>query len=85
MLFRKYGEKGLPNNSINLKMTGSAGQSFCAFMTNGIHVTLEGDANDYVGKVRFFPDFEQYIAMVSEFFFNFVNRLVNWSLESVQR
>lgn len=34
-------------------MKGSAGQSFCAFMTKGIHVTLEGDANDYVAKVNF--------------------------------
>lgn len=44
-------EKGLPEGSaINIKFTGSAGQSFCAFMTTGIHVTLEGDANDYVAK-----------------------------------
>lgn len=49
--FRKY-DQGLPENSINIKLTGSAGQSFCAFMTNGVHVTLEGDANDYVGKVN---------------------------------
>lgn len=48
---RKFGEEGLPEHSINIKMTGSAGQSFCAFMTKGVHVTLEGDANDYVGKV----------------------------------
>jgi len=48
---RKYGDEGLPENSINIKLTGSAGQSFCAFMTKGVHVTLEGDANDYVGKV----------------------------------
>ncbi|XP_033228297.1 putative glutamate synthase [NADPH] isoform X2 [Belonocnema kinseyi] len=47
---KKFGEDGLPANSINIKMKGSAGQSFCAFMTKGIHVTLEGDANDYVGK-----------------------------------
>lgn len=47
---RKYDE-GLPENSINIKLTGSAGQSFCAFMVKGVHVTLEGDANDYVGKV----------------------------------
>lgn len=33
-------------------MKGSAGQSFCAFMTKGVHVTLEGDANDYVAKVN---------------------------------
>ena len=32
-------------------MKGSAGQSFCAFLANGVSVTLEGDANDYVGKV----------------------------------
>ncbi|XP_023287581.1 glutamate synthase [NADH], amyloplastic isoform X2 [Orussus abietinus] len=47
---KQFGEDGLPEHSINIKMTGSAGQSFCAFMTKGIHVTLEGDANDYVGK-----------------------------------
>lgn len=46
----KHGDAGLPENSINVRLTGSAGQSFCAFMTKGIHVTLEGDANDYVGK-----------------------------------
>lgn len=45
-----YGEDGLPEGSINIKMKGSAGQSFCAFMTKGVHVVLEGDANDYVGK-----------------------------------
>lgn len=48
---RQFGERGLPEHSINIKIKGSAGQSFCAFMTKGIHVTLEGDANDYVGKV----------------------------------
>nr|CAD7432673.1 unnamed protein product [Timema monikensis] len=48
---RKYGDEGLPENSINIMLKGSsAGQSFCAFMTKGVHVTLEGDANDYVGK-----------------------------------
>ena len=50
-IFRKYGDDGLPPNSININLKGSAGQSFCAFMTKGIHVTLEGDSNDYVGKV----------------------------------
>lgn len=48
---RLFGEDGLAESSINIKMKGSAGQSFCAFMTKGVHVTLEGDANDYVGKV----------------------------------
>ncbi|XP_076755375.1 uncharacterized protein LOC143426097 isoform X1 [Xylocopa sonorina] len=45
-----YGENGLREGTINIKMKGSAGQSFCAFMTKGVHVVLEGDANDYVGK-----------------------------------
>ena len=44
------GVEGLPDNSINIKLTGSAGQSFCAFLMRGVTVTLEGDANDYVGK-----------------------------------
>lgn len=52
LLYRRFGEAGLPEHSINIKMQGSAGQSFCAFMAKGIHVTLEGDANDYVGKVN---------------------------------
>ena len=50
---RKYKEQGLPDNSINIKLTGSAGQSFCAFLVQGVTVMLEGDANDYVGKVSF--------------------------------
>jgi glutamate synthase (NADPH/NADH) len=50
-LHRRHGDDGLPENSITVSLRGSAGQSFCAFMTKGIHVTLEGDANDYVGKV----------------------------------
>jgi len=48
----KYKEDGLADNSINVKLTGSAGQSFCAFLVRGVTVVLEGDANDYVGKVR---------------------------------
>jgi len=48
---RKYKEAGLPDNSINIKLTGSAGQSLCAFLVQGVTVVLEGDANDYVGKV----------------------------------
>ncbi|XP_073971203.1 uncharacterized protein isoform X2 [Rhodnius prolixus] len=46
----KHGDEGLPDKSINIHLKGSAGQSFCAFMTKGISVILEGDANDYVGK-----------------------------------
>jgi hypothetical protein len=51
-VFRRYQERGLPDDSIYIKLNGSAGQSFCAFMAKGITVELEGDANDYVGKVN---------------------------------
>jgi len=47
---KRYGEAGLPDHSIDIKFKGSAGQSFGAFVAQGINVTLEGDANDYVGK-----------------------------------
>jgi glutamate synthase (NADPH/NADH) large chain len=47
---RKFGMAGLPPGTIEIKFTGSAGQSFCAFMAEGLAVTLEGDANDYFGK-----------------------------------
>ncbi len=47
---RKYGEKGLPEDTISLRFNGSAGQSFGAFIPKGLTLTLEGDANDYVGK-----------------------------------
>ena len=45
-----YGEKGLPEDTISLKFTGSAGQSFGAFIPRGLSLALEGDANDYLGK-----------------------------------
>ena len=45
-----HGEKGMPAGSITLNLTGSAGQSFGAFIPRGITLRLEGDANDYVGK-----------------------------------
>ena len=57
MLLRKYGEKGLPPNSINIRMRGSGGQSFCAFLAAGVSVELEGDANDYVAKVQIITPF----------------------------
>ena len=47
---RKFGDKGLPPETIQIGFSGSAGQSFGAFMANGIAVTLEGDANDYFAK-----------------------------------
>jgi glutamate synthase (NADPH/NADH) large chain len=45
-----YGSAGLPDNTINFKFKGSAGQSFGAFSTKGVSFELEGEANDYVGK-----------------------------------
>jgi len=47
---RKYGNTGLPDDTINIKFTGSAGQSFGAFVPSGVSLSLEGDTNDYVGK-----------------------------------
>ncbi|SMO54728.1 glutamate synthase (ferredoxin) [Fodinibius sediminis] len=49
-LTRRYGSKGLPEDTIHLKFEGSAGQSFGAFIPNGMTLELEGDANDYFGK-----------------------------------
>jgi len=47
---RRYGAAGLPDDTIQLRFTGSAGQSFGAFVPRGITLTLEGDSNDYLGK-----------------------------------
>jgi glutamate synthase (NADPH/NADH) large chain/glutamate synthase (ferredoxin) len=47
---KKYGPEGLPEDTISIKFTGSAGQSFGAFLAKGITLTLEGESNDYIGK-----------------------------------
>jgi glutamate synthase domain-containing protein 2/glutamate synthase domain-containing protein 1/glutamate synthase domain-containing protein 3 len=47
---RRYGEAGLPEDTITLKLKGSAGQSLAAFCTNGLTVDVEGETNDYCGK-----------------------------------
>jgi glutamate synthase domain-containing protein 3 len=47
---RRYGEAGLPDDTIRFQFTGSAGQSFGAFLAKGVTLILEGEANDYVGK-----------------------------------
>ncbi len=47
---RRYGAQGLPDETIHVKLTGSAGQSIGAFLPPGITLDLTGDANDYVGK-----------------------------------
>jgi glutamate synthase (NADPH) large chain len=58
---RRYGEEGLPPDTIRLSFVGSAGQSFGAFLPKGLTLTLEGDANDYLakglsgGKIAVFP------------------------------
>lgn len=49
-LTRRYGASGLPDDTIALKFTGSAGQSFGAFVPRGMTMILEGDSNDYIGK-----------------------------------
>lgn len=46
----RYGNEGLPSQTINVKFKGSAGQSFGAFLAHGISFKLEGEANDYLGK-----------------------------------
>jgi glutamate synthase domain-containing protein 2/glutamate synthase domain-containing protein 3 len=47
---RRYGDTGLPDETIAIRFTGSAGQSFGAFAARGLTLELEGEANDYVGK-----------------------------------
>ena len=50
VIAKKYGEAGLPDNTINIKFKGSAGQSFGAFAVRGLNLKLEGECNDYFGK-----------------------------------
>ncbi len=47
---KRYGEEGLPEDTITLRFTGSAGQSFGAFIPKGMSLHLTGDTNDYLGK-----------------------------------
>ena len=47
---RRYGSNGLPDDTIRVRFNGSAGMSFGAFVPRGVTLTLEGDANDYLGK-----------------------------------
>lgn len=47
---RRYGHEGLPEQTLDVRFEGSAGQSFGAFLVHGVHFRLEGDANDYLGK-----------------------------------
>jgi glutamate synthase (NADPH/NADH) large chain len=47
---KKFGHKGLPDETINVKLTGTAGQSFGAFLAKGVSLELQGEGNDYVGK-----------------------------------
>ena len=47
---KKYGDEGLPDDTIRLKLLGSAGQSLGAWLSHGVTIELEGDSNDYIGK-----------------------------------
>ncbi|MGI8671147.1 MAG: glutamate synthase large subunit, partial [Luteitalea sp.] len=47
---RRYGGRGLPDDTIRINFTGAAGQSFGAFLPRGITLSLEGEANDFIGK-----------------------------------
>ena len=49
-LTKRFGAAGLPEGTMNIHLSGSAGQSFGAFIPSGIKLNLEGDSNDYVGK-----------------------------------
>lgn len=65
----KYAEDGLPDgHKININLKGSAGQSFCAFLAKGVTCTLEGDANDYVGK------YQKYAILCEDFLCLFSSR-----------
>ncbi|MFZ5864079.1 MAG: glutamate synthase large subunit [Nitrospirota bacterium] len=47
---KRYGDEGLPQDTIRIAFTGTAGQSFGAFLARGVTLTLEGESNDYLGK-----------------------------------
>jgi len=47
---KRYGDAGLPDDTIHVKLTGTAGQSFAAFLAKGVTLELTGEGNDYVGK-----------------------------------
>ena len=49
-LAEKYGHAGLPEDTVYIKAKGTGGQSFGAWVTRGVTIELEGEANDYVGK-----------------------------------
>jgi glutamate synthase (NADPH/NADH) large chain len=49
-IYKAYGNNKLPDDTVNIKLSGSAGQSLGAFLTKGIKLIVEGDCNDYVGK-----------------------------------
>jgi len=49
-IVRRYGARGLPKDTIQIRLTGSAGQSLGAFLAPGVSLRVEGDANDYLGK-----------------------------------
>ncbi len=50
-MVKRFGESGLPDDTIHVKLRGHAGQSLGAWLAAGVTLEMEGDANDYVGKV----------------------------------
>ena len=49
-VYKKFGNGGLKEDTLTIKLRGSAGQSLGAFLTKGIKIIVKGDSNDYVGK-----------------------------------
>src|SRR5262249_22804420 len=47
---KRYGHSGLPDGTVQVRLKGTAGQSFGAWLAHGVTLELEGEANDYVGK-----------------------------------
>lgn len=79
---KRFGEKGLPRDTIHIKLTGHAGQSLAAWLCSGITIELEGDANDYVAKVQVFPDFSSTCCACCEREVRIkINAVLRWKVE----
>ena len=52
---KQYGQAGLPEDTVNVKFKGSAGQSFGAFLVHGVNFKLEGETNDYISNLQRHP------------------------------
>ena len=70
---KRYGEAGLPADTIHIKLTGHAGQSLAAWLCSGITIELEGDANDYSAKVRLILTSRCFLKPIDEIKFDTVS------------